>query len=508
MTAAVCKPGPKVMTRKGETPDHVLAMSMPMPKAGSSSWLGQDGKPVNVSGNNGALVADVLTRIDDLMKFNDFMFGVRGYGGNVILTDNGTNGGAFHMGCDFVNGGDWYEALYSPPSPAGQPGGITFGLVQAEVVESYMGIAFNGGVKTIDCGDSFGEALSRYLAMSVTGGTNGSMGTSGFVSATSWDGSNWIDRLSGTDGDYSSTGCGMVYISWMLKQGHTLDKITQAGGPTCADNYAALTGKPSSHAWPDFQAALSAIGGMGAIRNDNPFGAPDPVYPLSTGPTALGLSASPSSGPIPLSVSFSVTGNSAGGSLDFGDSTPPATTFPTSHVYSSPNTYTATLKTATETASATISAGVSPPPPPPPIPHPVVVIPSQSIQVGVFGRTVTIPGQTVPVTDASSAPSPGVINPALFGDVIALFLAFLSKNPAAISAALAKLLADLGLGAQDAARHAERLTPIIVKQLESVHLNPAIFGDVIALFLAFLSKNPVAISAALAKLLADLGLGG
>ncbi len=279
-----CKVGPKVMLKKGGSqPDHAVAMAAKQeaPHAGSSSWLGQDGKPVNVSGNNSALVADVLARIDDLMKFNDFVFGVRGYGGNVILTDSGTNGGAYHMGCDFANGGDWYEALYSPPAAPGSPGGITFGLVQAEVVESYMGIAFNGGAKTIDCGDSFGEALSRYLAMSVTGGTNGSMGTSGFVSATSWDGSDWISRLSGTDGDYSSTGCGMVYISWMLKQGYTIDKLTQAGGPTCADNYAALTGKPKSQAWSDFMAALNAIGGMSAIKNDNPFKAPDPVYPLS-----------------------------------------------------------------------------------------------------------------------------------------------------------------------------------------------------------------------------------
>jgi hypothetical protein len=401
------------------------------PHAGSSSWLGQDGKPVNVSGNDSALVADVLTRINDLMYWNDFIFGVRGYGGNVILTDNGTNGGAYHMGCDFVNGGNWYEALYSPPNPPSSPGGITFGLVQAEVVESYMGIAFNGGPKTIDCGDSFGEALSRYCAMSVTGGTNGSMGTSGFVSATSWDGSDWISRLSGTDGDYSSTGCGMVYISWMLKQGYTLDKIAQAGGPTCADNYAALTGKPSSAAWQDFMAALTAIGGLGAIKNDNPFGAPDPVYPLGT--------------PVP----------------------------PVPPVPPSP-----------------------PSPPPPPGTQQVVVIPDQNVSFSVPGLfrphsvTITIPGGTYPVVNQANA---GAINPAVFGDLVNLLFAFFSKNPTAVAAALAKLLADLGLGTHTISASA---------------INPAVFGDLLALMFAFISKDPTAIAAAIAKLMADLGLGG
>lgn len=481
-----CKTGPKILGRKGVLGTnfkHDPGLVRP-PKAGSSKWLGQDGKPVNVSGNDSALVADVLARIDDMMAFNDWVFGVRGFSGNVILTDNGTNGGAYHMGCDFQNGGDWYEALYSPPAPAGQPGGITFGLVEAEVVESYMGIAFNGGQKTIDCGDSFGEALSRYLAMSVTGGTHGSMGTSGFVSAPSWDGTDWISRLSGTDGDYPSTGCGMVYISWMLKQGHTIDKIAQAGGPTCADNYSALTGKSPSQAWPDFLAAVNSIGGTNAIKNDNPFGAPDPVYPLSAPPTGFSLTASPTSGTPPLTVSFSMSGTTSGvQSLDFGDGTPTTTTLPATHIYEQPGTFTATLTTMDgKMTSATVSVGTAPPPPPPPGPGGLVGTgATQDYTFKLPGilrpHTVTIPGQTIPVYSPGSGggtgggevdveevteqtieelkkrgisdedlKAEGAFSPVIIGDIIALGMALISRNPAAIAAALAKLLADISAG--------------------------------------------------------------
>jgi len=71
----------------------------------------------------------------------------------------------------------------------------------------------------------------------------------------------------------------------MVKQGHTLDKIVQAGEPngTLASNYAALTGKPAMQAFSDFQAAINSIGGISAIKGDNPWGAVTPAYPAGSG---------------------------------------------------------------------------------------------------------------------------------------------------------------------------------------------------------------------------------
>jgi hypothetical protein len=101
---------------------------------------------------------------------------------------------------------------------------------------------------------------------------------------------NWIDHTQGTDTDYPSIGCGMVYLSWMISLGYTLAQITQAGGRTLDENYRALTGK--STAWADMMAAVAGI----SITDDDPFGGAVPVP--QPGP-APGPAPGPKPGPAP-----------------------------------------------------------------------------------------------------------------------------------------------------------------------------------------------------------------
>ncbi len=205
----------------------------------------------------------------------DVVFGVRGQAGNVIVcaspfggVTDGT-GGAYHYGCSFgpgqSGGSDWYEDVAT-----GNPD-LTFGLVMAEVCESYMGLQGKGW----NCGGSGGEGLSRFLAEIVSGGPNGAL--SAFSSGSSWDGTDWISRDQGTDQDYPSIGCAILYCWWMTKLGFTPAEIVQAGEPdgTLASNYAALTGKPKGQAFADFSRAVGIVG----HASDNPWNAPTPPYP-------------------------------------------------------------------------------------------------------------------------------------------------------------------------------------------------------------------------------------
>ena len=277
--------GAKVLKRK----DGVVAVGRsrravpgsgfdyPAQQVGQSKWVGSDGNPVllyldtSTGAAGQADVVDAQAQIDNIMAFNDFVFGIRGQGGNVVIAplsgNNDGSGGAYHYGCDFVTGGTWYE-------DAATDAVLCRGLIQAEVSESYMGLQNKGW----NCGGSGGEALSRVCAEAVSP----SMRTSGFAAAPSWDGTDWISRDQGTDQDYPSIGCGMLYIYWMLSQGFTFDKIVQAGEPdgTLSTNYNVLTGKPATQAFADFQAAVQKVGGPGGFQGDNPFNAPYPQYPV------------------------------------------------------------------------------------------------------------------------------------------------------------------------------------------------------------------------------------
>lgn len=281
----------RVLLRKGKVMPAELNLSpvrdaggfdFPTKLVGKSKWVGTDGGGVSVYydpslGASGLAVAtDILGRVDDLMAYLDSVFGVKGKSGNVIVCalDGATDGstGAYHYGCGFDADGagysDWYEDV--SPTPL-----LTFGLAMAEICESYMGLQGKGW----NCGGSGGEGLSRFLAEIVSGGPSGALGA--FASGPSWDGSDWISKDQGTDQDYPSIGCSILYLWWMTKLGYTVPQIVQAGEPdgTLATNFAALTGNPASGAFAHFQAAVAAAGGP---TSDNPFGAMTPPYPLST----------------------------------------------------------------------------------------------------------------------------------------------------------------------------------------------------------------------------------
>jgi hypothetical protein len=193
-------------------------------------------------------------------------FNVPGQPVNVIIaavndaTDG--SGGAYHYGCNFNPGGDLYEdAAFGNPDR-------TNGLVVAELTESFMGAQNKGW----DCGASNGEALSRFLAELLSGGPDGSLAD--FATGPSWDQSgrpNYIDATDPTDQNPISTGCGIVYLYWMLSKGYTAAQITQAGCPdgTLASNYQALTGV--ANAWAAFSAAVNAL--TTGIKSDDPWGA-------------------------------------------------------------------------------------------------------------------------------------------------------------------------------------------------------------------------------------------
>jgi hypothetical protein len=204
---------------------------------------------------------------------------------NVIIAavNNVTDGsgGAYHKSCLFTSGRDLYcDAAFGNPA-------LTSGLIVAELTECFMGLQNKGW----DCAGSNGEALSRYLAQQTSGGSSGALAE--YATGPAWDQAgrpNWIDATDPTDQDAVSTGCGIVYLYWMLKEGFAPTQITQAGCPdgTLHSNYAALTGKTS--AWTDFSAALGGL--ARAITNDNPWqrapvaapANPAPVYPAPARP--------------------------------------------------------------------------------------------------------------------------------------------------------------------------------------------------------------------------------
>ncbi|MGA2765200.1 MAG: hypothetical protein ABSG17_17770 [Spirochaetia bacterium] len=197
--------------------------------------------------------------------YNDLqaLFGIPGGAVNVYVAplsgQNDGSGGAYHYGCDFSSGGDLYlDATFA--SNAVDPLNLEIGLYVAELSESFMRSQGKGW----NCGFSNGEALSRYCAEQAT--PPGTL--NGFATGPAWDQAgrpDWISRTEQTDTDGVSTGCGIVYIYWMLSLGFAASKIVQAGGATFSANYQALTGKASA-----YQDLLAALAG-GTITSDNPF---------------------------------------------------------------------------------------------------------------------------------------------------------------------------------------------------------------------------------------------
>ena len=207
--------------------------------------------------------SDLVNDADRVVQANDALFGTTGGPVSVIVfalggATDGT-GGADHMSCDYVNGGA-IEVCAS----FGQSDRVS-GLFEAELSECSMG----GNL----CGENTGEALSRWCASVISGNA-----LSDFATAPTWaqDGMpNYVDQTDPTDQNPDSTGCGMAFLSWLMSQGHSLSAIAQEMASlkdvgTFAQLYANLTSDSASNAWPNFQAAASALP---QITTDDPFGA-------------------------------------------------------------------------------------------------------------------------------------------------------------------------------------------------------------------------------------------
>jgi hypothetical protein len=207
---------------------------------------------------------DLLGDADRVAAANDAIFGTTGGSVSVVVfalggVTDGT-GGADHMGCDYSTG-----AAIEVDASFGNSARVS-ALFEAELSECSM----NGNL----CGESTGEALSRWCA-AVT--SNNAL--SDFATAPQWvqDGEpDWANKTENTDQDADSIGCGMAFLSWLMSQGHTLDKIAPAmvtlGDPgTLAQLYANLTSDAASNAWPNFQSAVQAL--PGGVTSDDPFGA-------------------------------------------------------------------------------------------------------------------------------------------------------------------------------------------------------------------------------------------
>ena len=206
---------------------------------------------------------DLLKDADRVVKANDGLFGTTGGPVNVILfalggATDGT-GGADHNGCDYTTG----NAIEVDVS-YGNADRVS-ALFEAELSECSM----NGNL----CGESTGEALSRWCAAVI-----GNNALADFATAPQWvaDGMpDFVNKTDNTDQGADSTGCGMAFLSWMISQGHGLEKIAPAmvnlgDSGTLADLYATLTGDNASNAWPNFQQAIQNL--PGGINNDDPFG--------------------------------------------------------------------------------------------------------------------------------------------------------------------------------------------------------------------------------------------
>ncbi|HZC24763.1 MAG TPA: hypothetical protein VE866_15590 [Candidatus Binatia bacterium] len=205
---------------------------------------------------------DLLHDSDRIVTANDGFFGTTGGPVNAIVfalggATDGT-GGADHMACDYTGGNNIeVDASYGNSSRVS-------GLFEAELSECSM----NGNL----CGESTGEALSRWCAAVVSNNA-----LADFATAPQWaqDGeADWVDKTENTDQNADSTGCGMAFLSWLLSIGYALDKIAPAmvsrgDAGTLAQLYAKLTGDAGSNAWSKFKAAIKAL--PNGVTSDDPF---------------------------------------------------------------------------------------------------------------------------------------------------------------------------------------------------------------------------------------------
>lgn len=234
---------------------------------GPASFLGKSSLGVSVyhDASLGTMclknAQDLLADADRIQTANGLLFAAKPMPVNVIVfalggATDGT-GGADHDSCDYETGAN-IEVCAS----FGQSNRCS-ALFEAELSECNMG----GNL----CGYSTGEALSRWCSM-----VTSPHALDDFASAPAWQqgGSpNWIDKLEHTDQDYMSIGCGMAFLSWLLKGGITLPQIAQAMVANGEDStFATLGGSllhlTASTIWPAFIRACNTL----TIASDDPFG--------------------------------------------------------------------------------------------------------------------------------------------------------------------------------------------------------------------------------------------
>ena len=224
---------------------------------------------------------DLLNDADRVVNANDGIFGTTGGNVSVVVfaLNNATDGtgGADHNGCDYTTG----NAIEVDAS-FGNSARVS-ALFEAELSECSM----NGNL----CGESTGEALSRWCAAVV-----GKNALADFATAPQWisDGmQDFVDNTDNTDQNADSTGCGMAFLSWMISQGHSLSQIApamvnQGDSGTFAQLYANLTGDDAANAWPNFQNAINAL--PNGVSNDDPFnGLPNAIQMAHLSPRSAEL---------------------------------------------------------------------------------------------------------------------------------------------------------------------------------------------------------------------------
>jgi hypothetical protein len=206
---------------------------------------------------------DLVNDADRVVAANDAIFGTTGGPVSVIVFALGNQtdgtGGADHMGCDYTTG-----AAIEVCASFGNSDRVS-ALFEAELSECSM----NGNL----CGESTGEALSRWCAAVI-----GNNALADFATAPTWvqDGMpDFVNQTDQTDTNPHSTGCGMAFISWLISQGYQLNAIAPAmvslgDTGTFAQLYANLTGDSAANAWPNFQAAVQAL--PNGVTSDDPFG--------------------------------------------------------------------------------------------------------------------------------------------------------------------------------------------------------------------------------------------
>ncbi len=238
--------------------------------------------------NAQALLGDA----DRIVGANDAIFGSGSGSVSVIVfalggATDGT-GGADHGACDYVNG-----AAIEVDAALGSTARIG-ALFEAELSECNMG----GNV----CGQSTGEALSRWCAAVTSGNA-----LTDFATAPTWYAQgtpDWVSQTEGTDQDAVSIGCGMAFLSWLLSQNIALPAVAQGlvalgNSGTFAQLYGNLTGNDPASAFATFMTAVQGL--ANGVTSDDPFGAlPAAVGAMAGAPAApMGLALSPLPAPDP-----------------------------------------------------------------------------------------------------------------------------------------------------------------------------------------------------------------